>query len=53
MSVFHASKDVGQILPDRKAMRDHEQEFGTTDIGLMLFVVVAGWVLIFYSGVFG
>ncbi len=42
-----------RMLHKEKAMRDHEEQFGTTDIGLMIFVVVAGWVLIFYSGVFG
>jgi len=33
-------------------MEDREQQFGTNDIGLLLFAVVAAWLLIFYSGLF-
>lgn len=33
-------------------MEEREQQFGTTDIGLLVFVVVAGWLLIFQSGLF-
>lgn len=28
------------------------QKFGTRDIGLLVFVMVAGWLLLFYSGLF-
>lgn len=32
-------------------MEDREQ-IGTTDLGLFVFVVVAGWLLLFQSGLF-
>jgi hypothetical protein len=32
-------------------MEDREQ-IGTNDLGLVLFIVVAGWLLIFHSGLF-
>jgi len=37
---------------DRKAMEDRESQFTTNDLGLLLFVVVAGWLLLFQSGLF-
>jgi len=33
-------------------MENRETQFGTTDLGLLVFVVVAGWLLLFYSGLF-
>ena len=33
-------------------MENREQQLGTTDIGLLIFVIVAGWLLIFQSGIF-
>jgi len=33
-------------------MQDRENQIGTTDIGLLVFVIVAGWLLLFYSGLF-
>jgi len=33
-------------------MRDREQQLGTSDIGLLVFVLVAAWLLIFQSGMF-
>ncbi len=33
-------------------MEQREQQIGTTDLGLMVFVAVSAWVLIFYSGIF-
>ena len=34
------------------AMDRKEQQLGTTDIGLLVFVIVAGWLLLFQSGIF-
>lgn len=31
-------------------MRKSEEQIGTSDIGLMIFVIVGGWVLLFLSG---
>lgn len=33
-------------------MENREEQFGTTDIGLLVFVLVAGWLLLFQSGLF-
>jgi len=33
-------------------MRNQENQFETRDLGLLLFVVVAGWLLLFYSSLF-
>jgi hypothetical protein len=33
-------------------MDNRENYFETRDIGLILFVVVAGWLLLFQSGLF-
>jgi hypothetical protein len=33
-------------------MEDRERQFTTNDLGLLLFVVVAGWLLLFQSGLF-
>jgi len=33
-------------------MNDRENYFESRDIGLLLFVVVAGWLLLFQSGLF-
>lgn len=33
-------------------MREHENYLETRDLGLILFVVVAGWLLLFQSGLF-
>jgi hypothetical protein len=33
-------------------MNNRENYFETRDIGLILFVVVAGWLLLFQSGLF-
>ncbi len=33
-------------------MQDREQQLGTTDLGLVVFVIVAGWLLLFQSGLF-
>ena len=33
-------------------MENREQQLGTTDIGLLVFVLVAAWLLIFQSGLF-
>ena len=33
-------------------MENREQRFGTTDLGLLVFVIVAGWLLLFQSGLF-
>lgn len=31
-------------------MRDHREQLGTNDLGLLVFVIVAGWMIIFQSG---
>ena len=41
-----------RIALRRKAMEEREQQLGTTDLGLLVFVLVAGWLLLFYSGIF-
>jgi len=33
-------------------MERREQQLNTTDLGLLIFVVVAGWLLLFQSGIF-
>lgn len=33
-------------------MENREQPLGTNDIGLTKFVIVAGWLLLFQSGLF-
>jgi hypothetical protein len=33
-------------------MDNREEQFGTNDIGLVLFVIVSGWLLVSYSGIF-
>jgi hypothetical protein len=33
-------------------MEDRERQLTTNDLGLVLFVLVAGWLLLFQSGIF-
>jgi hypothetical protein len=33
-------------------MENRQQQFGTQDMGLLVFVIVAGWLLLFQSGIF-
>jgi hypothetical protein len=33
-------------------MRSREQQLGTADLGLLVFVLVAAWLLVFRSGLF-
>jgi hypothetical protein len=33
-------------------MHNRENQFETRDLGLIVFVVVAGWLLLFYSNLF-
>jgi len=33
-------------------MPNREKQLGTTDLGLIVFVIVAGWLLLFQSGLF-
>jgi hypothetical protein len=33
-------------------MEERNDQIGTTDLGLIVFVVVSAWLLIFYSGIF-
>lgn len=33
-------------------MRNQENQFETRDLGLLVFIVVAGWLLLFYSNLF-
>jgi hypothetical protein len=34
----------------RNRMQDRENEFAANDLALILFIVVAGWLLLFHSG---
>jgi hypothetical protein len=34
-------------------MEKKESTFNTNDLGLIVFVLVAGWLLVFQSGLFG
>lgn len=36
----------------KTAMEDRERQFTTNDLGLLVFVLVAGWLLLFQSGIF-
>jgi len=31
-------------------MNSTDQKFGTSDIGILIFIIVAGWFLLFQSG---
>ena len=33
-------------------MERREQQLNTSDLGLLIFVLVAGWLLLFQSGLF-
>ncbi len=33
-------------------MENRQRQLGTTDLGLLVFVIVAGWLLLFQSGIF-
>jgi hypothetical protein len=33
-------------------MEKRDDQIGTTDLGLIVFVVISTWLLIFYSGIF-
>jgi hypothetical protein len=33
-------------------MEDRTQQINTSDLGLLVFVLVAGWLLLFQSGIF-
>lgn len=33
-------------------MKNREQQLGTTDLGLLVFVIAASWLLLFQSGLF-
>jgi len=35
-----------------KNMHDRTQQFNTSDLGLVVFVIIAGWLLLFQSGIF-
>ncbi|MEP7212978.1 MAG: hypothetical protein ABI791_07880 [Acidobacteriota bacterium] len=35
-----------------KVMENRETQFTTNDLGLLVFVLVAGWLLLFQSGLF-
>lgn len=36
----------------KKVMEKREQQFEINDIGLVIFAIIAGWLLIFQSGLF-
>ena len=33
-------------------MKNHENQLEYSDLTLILFVIIAGWLLLFYSGLF-
>jgi hypothetical protein len=33
-------------------MEDRTQQLNTSDLGLIVFVLIAGWLLLFQSGIF-
>jgi hypothetical protein len=39
-------------LPGENVMENRETQFTTNDLGLLVFVLVAGWLLLFQSGLF-
>jgi len=41
-----------RLLPKGEVMERREGHIGTNDIGLIIFVIVAGWMLLFQSGLF-
>ncbi len=50
---FYALPDKKEFYPTRRdEMRNYENELGTNDLALVLFMAVAGWLLIFQSGLF-
>lgn len=53
-SYFRINKVKRNIsLTERgKKMRDQENEFRVNDLALTLFVVIAGWLLLFQSDLF-
>jgi hypothetical protein len=36
----------------RNKLREHESELRTNDLALILFIIVAGWLLLFQSNLF-
>jgi hypothetical protein len=46
------NKQKGNFYRRRKKMRNQENQLGANDIGLLVFVLVAGWLLLFQSELF-
>jgi hypothetical protein len=46
------NKQKGNFYKRRKKMRNQENQLEANDIGLLMFVLVAGWLLLFQSGLF-
>jgi len=42
----------GTLFAWGKMMENRETQFTTNDLGLLVFVIVAGWLLLFQSGLF-
>jgi hypothetical protein len=42
----------GTLFAWEKVMENRETQFTTNDLGLLVFVLVAGWLLLFQSGLF-
>jgi hypothetical protein len=42
----------GIFIKRRFKMQARENQIQTSDLGLLIFVVVAGWLLLFQSGLF-
>ena len=40
----------GNFIEGETTMRNQENELRTNDLALILFIVAAGWLLLFHSG---
>jgi len=52
VKVLRFNKQKGNFYTRRKKMRNQENQLQANDIGLLMFVLVAGWLLLFQSGLF-
>jgi hypothetical protein len=52
IKVLRNNRQKGNFYKRRKKMRNQENQIEANDMGLLLFVLVAGWLLLFQSGLF-
>jgi hypothetical protein len=52
IKILRHNKQQRSFYKRRKKMRNQENQLQANDIGLLLFVLVAGWMLLFQSGLF-